>query len=183
MATGELSTSETVRLGLRRTLVQKGFVDCVVQLSGQLFANTQIPCALWFLSKNREGQNGFRSRRGEVLFVDARRLGALIPGSRKQKELSDEEIARIATTYREFRRAGAPEPVSGFCRVATIDEIREHGYALTPGRYVGSHEADEEDEPFDERFPRLVRELNEQFAQGERLAAAIRRQLAMVDDA
>lgn len=183
MATGELSSSESARLAVRRALVEKDYVDCVVQLSGQLFANTQIPCALWFLSKSRSGGSGFRARRGEILFVDGRRLGALIPGSRKQKQLSDEEIARIALAYREFKRTGTPQPVSGFCRAVTIDQVREHSYALTPGRYVGSQESDDEDEPFEERFPRLVGELEDQLAEGERLAAQIRKQLAKVKNA
>jgi type I restriction enzyme M protein len=183
MATGELSTSETTRLEVRRTLVEKGYVDCIIQLSGQLFANTQIPCALWFLSKSRSGGSGFRARRNEILFIDGRKLGALIPGSRKQKQLSDEEIARIASVYREYRRRGAPEPVPGFCRVATLAEVREHSYAITPGRYVGSGQADGEDEPFEERFPALVSELERQFAEAERLTALIRDNLAAVSDA
>lgn len=177
MATGELSTSETARLEVRRTLVEQGYVDCVVQLSGQLFANTQIPCALWFLSKSRGGGNGFRARKGEILFIDGRKLGALIPGSRKQKQLADEEIARIAGVYGEFRRAGVPDAEAGFCRAATIEEVREHGYALTPGRYVGSAEVDAEDEPFEERFPRLLEELEGQLAEAERLARGIRASL------
>lgn len=183
MATGELSANEAARLAVRRALVEKDYVDCIVQLSGQLFANTQIPCALWFLSKGRGGGNGFRSRRREILFVDGRKLGTLIPGSRKQKQLSDDEIARIAIAYGAFRRAETPEPVPGFCRVAMLDEVREHGYALTPGRYVGSGAEDTEDEPFEERFPRLSRELDEQFAEAERLTSLIRAQLEMVANA
>ncbi|HET7552342.1 MAG TPA: class I SAM-dependent DNA methyltransferase [Gemmatimonadaceae bacterium] len=180
MATGELSTSETARLAVRQTLVDKHFVDCVVQLPGQLFANTQIPCALWFLSKNRDGSNSFRSRRDEILFIDGRGLGALIPGSRKQKQLAEEEIARIAAVYREYRRTEIPETVPGFCRVVTIDEVRSHGYVLTPGRYVGATEDDLEDEPFEERFPKLVTQLDEQLREGERLAALLRGQLRLV---
>lgn len=183
MATGELSTSETARLDVRRALVEKGYVDCVVQLSGQLFANTQIPCALWFLSKNRGGGNGFRERRRDILFIDGRKLGALIPGSRKQKQLSDDEIERIAGVYREFRRHGMPDVVPGFCRTATTEAVRENGYALTPARYVGSAELDGDDEPFGERFPRLVAELESQFAEAARLAGAIQEHLAAVRDA
>ena len=96
MATGELSNSETARLEVRQTLIEQDYVDCIVQLTGQLFANTQIPCALWFLSKNRSGRDGFRKRKGEILFIDGRKLGVLIPGSRKQKQLSDEELERMA---------------------------------------------------------------------------------------
>lgn len=183
MATGELSNSGTARLAVRRTLVERGYVDCVVQLSGQLFANTQIPCALWFLSKNRDGGNGFRARRGEILFVDGRKLGTLIPGSRKQKQLAEQEIARIAAVCHEYRRIRAPEAEPGFCRSATLDEVREHGYALTPGRYVGAEAGGEDDEPFEDRFPRLVADLEGQFNEAARLTALIRERLAAVTDA
>ena len=177
MATGELSNGETARLAVRRALVDLGHVDCIVQLTGQLFANTQIPCALWFLSKNRGGSKGFRERRGEVLFLDGRKLGVLIPGSRKQKPLSAEEVQKLAAVYRHYRREGVPEAVPGFCRVATLDEIRAHNYALTPGRYVGSEEVDEDEEPFEQRFPRLVEQLEQQFAESARLEAEIRANL------
>jgi type I restriction enzyme M protein len=177
MATGELSNGETARLAVRQALVDLGHVDCIVQLTGQLFANTQIPCALWFLSKNRDGSKGFRERKGEVLFLDGRKLGSLIPGSRKQKQLSAEEVQKLAAVYRHYRREGVPEAVPGFCRVATLDEIRAHNYALTPGRYVGSEEVDEDEEPFEQRFPRLVEQLEAQFAESARLEAEIRANL------
>lgn len=138
MATGELSNGETARLELRKALVELDYVDCIVQLTGQLFANTQIPCALWFLSKNRQGENGYRKRAGEILFIDGRRLGTLIAGSRKQKELSVDDIEKIASCYRTFRRAGTPDPMLGFARAATHDEVRKHNYALATGRYVGA---------------------------------------------
>lgn len=182
MATGELSTSETARLAVRRTLVEKGYVDCVVQLSGQLFANTQIPCALWFLSKNRRCENRFRERRGEILFIDGRNLGALIPGSRKQKQLSAEDIERIVHVYREYRRSSVPDAIPGFCRAASLEEVRSHGYALTPGRYVGSGADESEAELFEERFPRLVSELYAQMSEAERLADIVRKQLAGVSN-
>lgn len=174
MATGELSNSETARLAVRKALIEGGYVDAVVQLTGQLFANTQIPCALWFLSKNRDGQKGFRRRQGEILFIDARKLSVLIPGSHKQKRLSPEEIERIAVAYREFKREGVPEEVAGFCKLATLDEVRAHNYALTPGRYVG---AEDEEAPFEERFPQLVAKLEEQFAASGELEALIRENL------
>jgi type I restriction enzyme M protein len=143
-----------------------------------LFANTQIPCELWFLAKNRGGTGGFRRRKGEILFLDGRKLGLLIPGSRKQKELASEEVERMAAVYRMFRRTGIPEAVAGFCRVATVEEVRTHGYALTPGRYVGSAESDEDEEPFEEKMPRLVAELEKQFGEGRELEAAIRRNVS-----
>ncbi|MBF0423813.1 MAG: SAM-dependent DNA methyltransferase [Magnetococcales bacterium] len=183
MATGELSNGETARLTVRKTLVDGDHVDCVVQLTGQLFANTQIPCALWFLSRNRDGKKGFRKRKGEILFIDGRKLGALIPGSRKQKALSDAEVERIAAVYRQFKREGNYEPEPGFCRVATLDEIREHRYVLTPGRYVGSEANSDEDEPFEERFPRLKAQLQAQFAKSRELEALIQDVLEEVSSA
>lgn len=182
MATGELSNSEVARLAVRRALVEGGFVDCVVTLTGQLFANTQIPCALWFLSKNRGGGHGFRARKGEVLFIDGRKLGTLIPGSRKQKQLSPEEIERIAGIYRQFRKTGAPAAEAGFCAVAEEEEIRECGYALTPSRYVGASDDGGEDEPFEERFPHLVSQLRAQFKDATRLTTEIETALQTLGD-
>ena len=173
MATGELSNSETARLEVRKALVESGYADCIVQLSGQLFANTQIPCTLWFLSKNRNGEKGYRKRADEILFIDARKLGALIPGSRKQKQLSDEDLEKVTAVYRQFKTTGVPESIAGFCGVVKLDDVRGHKYALTPGRYVGSSNGDDEEEDFDERMPRLVNELRKQFAQSEELEAEI----------
>lgn len=173
MATGELSNSETARLEVRKALVEGGYVDCIVQLSGQLFANTQIPCTLWFLSKNRNGEKGFRKRTDEILFIDARKLGALMPGSRKQKQLTDEEVERLAAVYREFKTVGIPETISGLSSVAKMEEIRGHKYALSPGRYVGSANGEDDDIDFEERMPRLIAELKKQFAQSSDLEKAI----------
>lgn len=173
MATGELSNAQNARLEVRQALVENNYVDCIVQLTGQLFANTQIPCALWFLSKGRDGATGERKRAGEVLFINGRKLGSLIPGSRKQKQLSAEEIEKIAGVYRQFRRDGIPDEQPGFCKVATLDEIATHRFALTPGRYVGADSGDEEGEPFEERIPALLTTLKEQFEDSDRLQEAI----------
>ena len=180
MATGELSNSETARLAVRKALVEGGFVDCVVTLTGQLFANTQIPCALWFLSKNRGGGHGFRARQNEILFIDGRKLGTLIPGSRKQKQLSAEEIERMAAMYRQFKRERAPDAVPGFCAVATLDKIREYNYALTPGRYVGASDDGGEDEPFEGRFPRLKKTLLGELDGARNLDESVRAALAQL---
>jgi type I restriction enzyme M protein len=181
MATGELSSGETARFAVRKALLEHDYVDCVVQLSGQLFANTQIPCALWFLSKSRQGEGEFRNRAGEILFIDARKLGSLIPGSRKQKQLSDDEVERIASAYRVFRRKAAADAVAGFSRVATLADVREYGYVLTPGRYVGNVE-EEGEEPFEEGFSRLVKDLEEQFTEAEQLERVIRSELRRIAD-
>jgi type I restriction enzyme M protein len=173
MSTGELSNSETARLAVRKALVESGYVDCIVTLTGQLFANTQIPCALWFLSKNRGGGHRYRARKNEILFLEGRKFGSLIPGSRKQKQLSAEEIERMAGAYRQFKHDRAPDAVPGFCAVATLDKIRENNYALTPGRYVGASDNAGEDEPFEERFPRLMKNLKGQLDESRRLESAI----------
>ncbi|WP_224243954.1 type I restriction-modification system subunit M [Hyalangium gracile] len=178
MAAGELSNNHAGRLEVRSTLIESDFVDCVVQLSSQLFANTQIPCTLWFLSKARAGGRGGRKRQGELLFIDGRALGAMIPGSRKQRQLSDEDVERIASVYREFRSTGRPEEVPGFARVATLQEVRDHAYALTPGRYVGSADV-EEAEDFEERLPRLTAQLEKELARAESLDERLR---ALVKD-
>ena len=181
MATGELSNGEKARLEVRKALVEGNYVDCIVQLTGQLFANTQIPCCLWFLSKNRNGKNGFRKREGEILFIDGRKLGTLIPGSRKQKTLSMEELEKIAAVYREYRRKAKPEPLPGFCKAATLEEVRENTYALTPGRYVGAEELADDEEPFEERFPKLAHKLEEQFVKSIEISNRIKEMLSEVE--
>jgi type I restriction enzyme M protein len=180
MAGGELSSSETGRFKVRQALVEHDYVDCVVQLSGQLFANTPIPCSLWLLSKSRGGERHSRKRTGEILFIDGRRLGKLIPGSRKQKQLTAGEIDEVASVYRSFCREAAPDSVPGFCRVVTRDEVREHGFTLTPGRYVGAEESGDEDEAFEEKFPRLLKILEDQFSQSAALESLIRVELNKV---
>lgn len=182
MATGELSNMENARSEVRNTLVEKGYVDCIVQLTGQLFANTQIPCSLWFLSKNRDGTDGFRKRENEILFIDGRSLGSLIPGSRTQRYLSVEEIGRIAGAYREFKLDGRPDKMPGFCAVASHEQVREHDYALTPGLYVGTEESEDDGEPFEEKLPRLVASLKQQFDEGRRLEGEIEAALSGIAD-
>lgn len=177
MATGELSNNDTARLTVRKALIEQNYVDCIVTLTGKLFANTQVACSLWFLSKNRDGSHGFRKRMDEILLIDGRKLGALIPGSRKQKQLSDEEIEGIASVYRTFCREAVPAEVPGFCKMATLDEVREHKYALTPGHYVGAEDSEEEDELFEERFPRLVERLERQFERGRQLEKTIQTEI------
>jgi type I restriction enzyme M protein len=154
--------------------VDAGHVDCVVTLTGQLFANTPIPCALWFLSKNRAGGKGYRARKNEILFIDGRKLGTLIPGSRKQKQLSVEEIEHMAAVYRQFKHERAPDAVPGYCAVATLDKIREFAYTLTPGRFVGASDEGGEDEPFEEQFPKLRLQLQKELDEADGLSAKLR---------
>lgn len=174
MATGELANAEVARLGVRQALVEADLVDCIVSMSGQLFANTQIPCSLWFLSRNRGGTAGYRKRTGEVLFIDARPLGALLPGSRKQKYLNADEIALVAAAYREFTHSATPEAVSGFVRAASVEEIREQRYALSPGRYVGSADDGEDERPAAEVLPELAARLIDEMERGRLLDDEIR---------
>ena len=178
MASGELSNGDLARLEVRKALIDLDYVDCVVQLTGQLFANTQIPCSLWFLSKNRAGGAGYRKRTGGVLFIDGRKLGTLIPGSRKQKQLSADDIERIASVYRQFKHTSTPDAVRGFCCVANIEAIGADRYALSPGRYVGSADGDTLDEPVEERLPKLVQTLSEQLKANSHAANLILSHLA-----
>jgi type I restriction enzyme M protein len=145
----------------------------MVALPGQLFYSTPIPVCLWFLA--REKRNGrFRDRRGKTLFIDARKLGVLV--DRTHRELTDDEVARIAGTYQAWRgdpAAGDYEDVAGFCKAATLDDVRGHGHVLTPGRYVGAADAEDDDEPFEERMTRLVAALSEQQADARLLDQTI----------
>jgi len=173
LANGSMSSNQSGEGAIRKSLVESELVDCMVALPGQLFYSTQIPACLWFLARDR--RNGkFRDRRGQVLFVDARKLGRLV--DRTHRELTDEEVARIARTYHAWRGekdAGEYEDVAGFCKSATLDEIRKHEHVLTPGRYVGAEAQEEDGEPFEDKMRRLVATLREQQAEGARLDAVI----------
>nr|MDA8216787.1 SAM-dependent methyltransferase [Dehalococcoidales bacterium] len=177
LANGSMSSNTSGEGEIRRALVEADLVDCMVALPGQLFYSTGIPVCLWFLARDR--RNGrFRDRRGQTLFVDARKLGVLI--DRVHRELTEEEIARIAGTYHAWRGdegAGQYADVPGFCKSASTDEIRSHGHVLTPGRYVGAEEVEDDGEPFEEKMQRLVATLEEQFAESAALEAKIRANL------
>ena len=180
MANGSMSSMQSGEGEIRAAMVRGDAVDAIVALPGQLFFGTQIPACLWILAKDKSNGTAagrtLRDRRQEVLFLDARKMGALIPGSRKQKQLSEDEIGRIATAYHAWRGelgedAYADEP--GFCKAATVDEIEGHNFVLTPGRYVGAGAVEEDAEPFEEKFDRLMGELRAQFAEGRRLEREI----------
>jgi type I restriction enzyme M protein len=151
----------------------------MIALPGQLFYTTQIPACLWFIARNKK--NGkFRDRRGQTLFIDARKMGHLI--DRTHREFSDEEISRIAQTYHAWRGSRPSVKsdyidIPGFCKSAAIEDIRAHGYVLTPGRYVGAENIEDDDEPFDEKMKRLTAKLEEQFAESSKLDAEIRNNL------
>ena len=173
LANGSMSSNQSGEGEIRKNIIEADLVDCMVALPGQLFYSTQIPACLWFLA--REKKNGrFRGRRGHVLFLDTRKLGRMM--DRTHRELTGEEIARIARTYHAWRgekSAGKYEDIPGFCKSATIDEIRKHGHVLTPGRYVGAEAQEDDGEPFEEKMKRLTAILRAQQAEAAKLDAAI----------
>ncbi|CAH8718682.1 type I restriction-modification system subunit M [Paenibacillus thiaminolyticus] len=177
LANGSMSTSTTAELEIRSKLVNADLVDCIVTLPGQLFYSTQIPVCLWFLAKNKTPR-GLRDRRGQILFIDARKMGHMV--DRTHRELSAEDIKKVADTYHAWRgqaEAGTYEDVKGFCKAAKLGEVQEHEYILTPGRYVGIEDVEEESEPFEDKMARLTAELAEQFAKSRQLEDEIRKQL------
>jgi type I restriction enzyme M protein len=180
MANGSMSTNSSGEGEIRKNIIEADLVDCMIALPGQLFYTTQIPVCLWFLARNKK--NGkFRNRSGQTLFIDARKLGSLI--DRTHKELSEEEIGKIAATYHAWRGekdAGEYQDVQGFCKSATTDEIKGHGYVLTPGRYVGMEEIEDDGIPFEEKMAELSATLYEQFAEAHRLEAAIKKNLEVL---
>ena len=173
LANGSMSSNQSGEGEIRKAIVEADLVDCMVALPGQLFYSTQIPVCLWFLARNKK--NGrFRDRRGETLFIDARKLGTM--ADRVHRELTDADIAKIAGTYHAWRgdqAAGKYSDVAGFCKRASLEDIRKHGHVLTPGRYVGAEAAEDDGEPFEEKMKRLTATLREQQAEGVRLDAAI----------
>jgi type I restriction enzyme M protein len=178
MANGSMSSQQSGEGTIRQAMVDQDVVDCLVAMPGQLFYATQIPVCVWVFAKNKAAAP-FRKRKGEVLFIDARKLGMLV--DRVHRELSDEDVARIAETYHAFRGekgAGKYADVPGFCKVAKLEEIASHGYVLTPGRYVGAEEVEEDGEPFDAKMKRLTATLAQQLAEGQKLEQEIRKNLA-----
>jgi type I restriction enzyme M protein len=171
MSNGSMTTSLTHEEEARKALVDEGFVDCIVQLPSQLFFGTGIPACLWFLSKSRDGSDGERPRDDEILFIDARELGAM--ATRTQRVLSGEEVEQLEQIYHQFRRESAPEDEPGFCAVASLDEVRGNDYKLTPGLYVGFADDEDDGVPFEIKMPQLIDELEDQFAESERLQEKI----------
>jgi type I restriction enzyme M protein len=173
LANGSMSSQQSGEGEIRKNLVEANMVDCMVALPGQLFYSTQIPVCLWFLARDRK--NGkFRDRRGEVLFIDARKMGEMM--DRTHRELTGADIARISDTYHAWRGedgAGEYMDVPGLCKSASIEEIRKHNHVLTPGRYVGAEEVEDDGEPFEEKMERLTAEWQAQLAQAAELDASI----------
>jgi type I restriction enzyme M protein len=178
LANGSMSSNQSGEGEIRKSLIESDIVDCMVALPGQLFYSTQIPACLWFVARDKMNTR-FRDRRGEVLFIDARKLGTMI--DRVHRELTTEDIKRIADTYHAWRgnKDGAKTyaDVLGFCKAATLEDVRKHGYVLTPGRYVGAEQTQDDGEPFDEKMNRLTVALHAQTEQARALDAAIAKNL------
>lgn len=186
LANGSMSSNQSGEGEIRRAIIEADLVDCMVALPGQLFYSTPIPVCLWFISRDKRNAK-FRDRRRQTLFIDARKLGHLV--DRVHRELSDEEIERIAQTYHAWRGTDDPlrnphsevreySDVPGFCKSATTNETARRDYLLTTGPYVGAEQIQDEGEPFDEKMTRLLGELNSQFAESTKLEQAIKTNLA-----
>ncbi len=190
LANGSMSSNQSGEGDIRKAIIEADLVDCMVALPGQLFYSTQIPVCLWFLTKNKNDSKR-RDRRKQTLFIDARKMGTLI--DRVHRELTDPDLQKIVSTYHAWRgdpvtplplrgegrgEGAAPyQDIPGFCKSATTPEIAAHGHVLTPGRYVGAEVVEDDGEPFEEKMPRLVAELDAQFAESAKLEDAIKANL------
>ena len=184
LANGSLSAQQSGEGDIRRKMVDADLVECIVSLPGQLFYSTQIPVSLWFLNRDKSagGSRKWRDRHREVLFIDTRKLGNMV--DRTHREFSDGDIREVASTYHSWR--GEPdsaiyEDIPGFSSTVTIDEIARHRYVLTPGRYVGTEAAEEEDEPIADKIKRLRRQLDQDFEASNALQSKVLAVLDSVD--
>ncbi|MDD5778609.1 MAG: class I SAM-dependent DNA methyltransferase [Candidatus Thermoplasmatota archaeon] len=178
LANGSMSSMTGGEGEIRKNIVEADLVDCMVALPSQLFFNTMIPACLWFIARDKKNER-FRDRRGEVLFIDARKMGTMV--DRRHRELTDEDIQKIAGIYHAWRGEGDTyEDVPGFCKAVKLEEIRKHSHILTPGRYVGFAEEEEDEEPFEEKMERLTAELAEQFEKSRKLEDEIRKNLRTI---
>lgn len=176
LANGSLSTNTSNEGEIRKNLLEEDMVDAIVALPDKLFYSTGIPVSLWILNRNKKDNPKYRSREHEVLFIDARQLGEMI--DRRHRELTEEDISKISETYHEWRNIdGEYEDIKGFCKSASIEDIREHEYVLTPGRYVGIEDIEDDGIPFDEKMESMTAELAELFAKSRYLEEEIRKNL------
>ena len=180
LANGSMSTNTKGEGAIRQKMIENDLVDCMIALPGQLFYTTQIEVCLWFLTKNKKAdiQRGYRNREGETLFINARKIGAMI--SRTQKELAAADIATIAKTYHSWRgekKDGDYEDVAGYCKSATLEDIRKHDFVLTPGRYVGAADIEDDGIPFEDKMLEMSQTLYAQMAESARLDEVIRKNL------
>ena len=168
LANGSLSSNTSGEGDIRRKILEDDLVDCIVALPDKLFYTTGIPVCIWFFNRDKK-------HKGQTLFIDARKMGDMV--NRRLRELSDEDIKKIANTYIAWQNEDGYEDVQGYCKVASIDEIKEHDYILTPGRYVGIEEVEDDGEPFEEKMHRLTTTLANQFKKSRELEEEIRKQL------
>jgi len=170
LANGSMSSNQSGEREIRKNIIEADLVDCMIALPGQLFYSTQIPVCLWFIARDKKNGRS-RDRRGETLFIDARKLGTMI--DRVHRDLTDEDISRIADTYHAWRGDKDCDKqykdVPGFCKAAALDDIRHHNHILTPGRYVGAAEVEDDGEPFEEKMDRLTTALRDQMEQSSKL--------------
>lgn len=191
LANGSMSTNTSGEGAIRQKMVENDLVDCMIALPGQLFYTTQIPVCLWFLTKNKkaDGERGYRNREGETLFIDARKIGSMI--SRTQKEFGVEDIAAIAKTYHTWRGSTSTKnqelgtkysteayaDVAGYCKSATLDDMRKHNYVLTPGRYVGAADIEDDGVAFETKMSEMSQTLYAQMEESAKLDEVIRKNL------
>jgi type I restriction enzyme M protein len=177
MANGAMTTGSAGEKNVREYMIEQGMVDCIVQMPDKLFMTTGIPACLFIPSKNRDGKDGeHREREGEVLFIDARKLGNMV--SRRLRVFEDEDIAKVAETYHQWRNIdGTYADVEGFCKAASLEEVKAHNHVLSPGRYVGSEAEEDDGIPFEEKMKLLTEELAQQFEEGAELEKRIRKNL------
>lgn len=178
LANGSMTTNAGSEGEIRKAFIKEGLVDCMVALPTQLFYNTQIPACLWFLARNRQNHK-FRDRSNEILFIDARKLGRMT--SRKNRILTSDDIARIAGAYHDWRNKDKKyKDVQGFCKSATIAEVEANHFVLTPGRYVGTEEVEDDGVSFEEKVGAITKTLREQFEQSNQLQERIRQNLKKI---
>ena len=173
LANGSMSTSTKEEFAIRKNMILHDVVECIVTLPGQMFYSTQIPVCLWFITKSKAKSNE-RNHKGEILFIDARSLGFM--ADRTHKEFSDTDIEKVTRVYHAWKGTNNEvyEDIAGFCKSATLEEVEKQDFILTPGRYVGLAEVEDDGEPFEEKMARLTSELSAQFAESRRLEEEIR---------
>ncbi len=175
LANGSLSSQTNNEGEIRKSLVENDLVDCIVALPKQLFYNTGIPACIWFISRKRTG-NGDRKRTGEILFIDASEIGFM--ADRTHREFTEKDVAKVSETYHEWRKQnGKYEDIKGFCKSANLEEIAKHNFVLTPGRYAGIKDEEDDGIPFEEKMAELTKALAQQMAREKVLDDEIKKQL------
>ena len=171
LANGALSSDTSGEGDIRKNILEDDLVDCILAMPSNLFYTVTIPCSVWILNRDKK-------QKGKTLFIDARNIGTMV--TRKLRELSEKDTEKIASTYHKFVNDDNYEDVAGFCKVATIDEIKENNYVLTPGRYVGVEEQEDDGIPFEEKMKTITTELKQQFEESHKLEEEIKKNLEAI---